>query len=173
MATSIQTFGKRVEIFNDFDLLALIALTNEIGDRAGERFDSLRPLFAVWKQNCIGYGPGTIDLELESISTNELAKSNLGELLTSVLEKLGEFGDTIPSAFLKIWCQAPGVKFKNFPTTNVRSTIRRIRGEEKGVRNQIAYLVPDTFSPVAAANSSHRSKAVTSRGAAIEPTFQY
>ena len=127
MTTSIQAIGDRAEILNDLDLLALIALLNEVRYETREQLKSLQPFFDIWHGNCIGYGPGTLDLDLEGISANENAASELEQLLKTVDNKLGDFGDAVPAKVLATWCDAPGVTFTNYSTTKIKTTIERIR----------------------------------------------
>ena len=128
MTTSIQVVGKRAETFDDLDLLGLLALVNEVRFRSRGKLDSLKPFIDSWKQNCIGYGPGMIDLDLEQISASVNAKSELEQLLKTVENRLGDFGETIPATTLMPWCEAPGVVFNDFPTMRIKKTIERIRG---------------------------------------------
>ena len=127
MATSIQAIGERAEVLNDLDLLVLIALLNEVGHVAREQLESLQSFFDSWRENCVGYGPGTIDLDLEGISASENAKSDFEQLLKAVENRLEEFGETIPAKVLTRWCEAPGVTFNDYPTTTIKTTVERIR----------------------------------------------
>jgi hypothetical protein len=127
MTTSIQAIGERAEILNDLDVLALIALLNQVGHEDREKFKSLQPFFDAWQENCVGYGPGTIDLDLQGISASENAKSELEHLLKIVENKLGEFSEMIPAKVLTVWCKAPGVKFSDYPKMKIKTTIKKIR----------------------------------------------
>jgi hypothetical protein len=127
MATSIQTVGNRTEIFNDLDLLAVLALLNEAATQRREECPSLEPFVKRWHENCVGYGPGTLDLGLEEVVANNAARKTLDQLLLVVERRLCGLGRTVPASLLAAWCKAPGIAFKDYPAEHVRSAMTRIR----------------------------------------------
>lgn len=126
MATSIQTIGDRAEVMHDLDLLALLVLLNDTATQAPDRYPSLHPFFQSWEENCIGYGPGMLDLRLEDIVAHRVAKSQLEQLLIDAEHKLSGFGEMIPASLLAA-CKAPGVTLNAYSSSNLKSTIERIR----------------------------------------------
>ena len=126
MATSIQTIGDRAEVVNDLDLLALLAILKDTATQTRDRYSSLQPFMECWEENCVGYGPGTLDLRLEDIAADQITKSELEHLLMGVEGKLSGFGKTVPTSLLSR-CRAPGVTFNDYPTSKIKLTIERIR----------------------------------------------
>lgn len=127
MTHSILTHRGRHESFNDLDLIAFICLAGAAAEQPALRLRNASLLLSEWKNRLAHYGPGTIDLPLEIIS----ASSKLSEefhFILHVLEKQSEaFGTTIPSALLNESCPAPNVRFGEFPTSALLSTIERLR----------------------------------------------
>lgn len=126
MATSILTIGDRAEVVNELDLLALLFLLIDSATQARERYSTLMPFIERWEKNCVGYGPGTLDLQLEDIVDDQETESELALLLKDVEGKLSSYRETIPASLLSS-CKAHGVTFKDYPISNVNSTIERIR----------------------------------------------
>ncbi len=126
MAHSIQAVGDRAEIINDLDVLALIGMLINSAGELPECYPLLGPFIRGWREQCIYYGPGLIDLNLEGLAAIEPARSQFVELLAAVEKQLAAHGETIPASRL-VSSEAIGVTLGDYPTAMIKITAERIR----------------------------------------------
>lgn len=75
MAHSIQVIGEKSVVLNDLDLLLLLRMMVDSVDSGAYQDTGLQQISARWRQCWETYGPGTIDLELAEISSNNSSKA--------------------------------------------------------------------------------------------------
>lgn len=121
MGHSIQAANGKAAILDDATILALICLAGEAVDAAPDAYPVMEPVVAQWERNCDGYGPGTIDLDLDSLLSQANASNELRRLLVDVESRAARFGKNIPSSVLNGRCRAPGVRFLDYPVSNLTS----------------------------------------------------
>lgn len=126
MAYSIQTIGNQFLILHDLDIFAVLAFINEAVSRAGRDYAALTKYLEQWQQDCHVYGSGTIDLKLDDLLASPTARMDLERVLASITASLNDCGATVPAEFLSCWCQARGVRFFDYPTTNVKTTVEKL-----------------------------------------------
>jgi hypothetical protein len=131
MAHSIQTVGDRAESFNDLDLLVLICLAGQEVTSSAPSYPRLASFVKRWKHEVATYGPGTIDLRLDDLVTDDLvtatgALSELDSMLTALRARLEQHGRTIPAAVLNSECPTPGVTFYDYPTMHLANACDRL-----------------------------------------------
>lgn len=114
MAHSIQEFDGKIKIFNDLDLIAVVLLLLKLLSTAPKN-DLSEKLMESWRRTLSLYGPGTIELELESLIRSNDDKAMLLDLLRLVEESLLDYGDFVPASILNNLSDAPeGVIFFDF-----------------------------------------------------------
>ena len=126
MATSIQTIFEKAEMFNDLDLLVLLRMMVEEVKQNPSQYCSLGDLAAAWDETCSNYGPGVIDLKLESVASTP-AQSELTLLLSTLEDNLDRLGSVIPATTLNDRWAVPGVRFKDYTTSKLIAAIGKIR----------------------------------------------
>jgi hypothetical protein len=127
MATSILVVGQRAELFNDLDLLVLLGLIlEEMEDEPGH-YPSLQSRASTWADCRESSGPGTIDLDLESLVQNAQAKRDLLELLSAVTRKLDVVGPYIPADVLNSRYAVRGVRFNDYSTARLSGAMEKIQ----------------------------------------------
>lgn len=128
MASSIQVVGGHAETLNDLDLIALVCLLGQEIECQQVDLKLLLPFVARWQAGLKGYGPGTIDLQLEQIASSDEAKDQLLTALASVEERLEQYGNMIPATVLNKLCAVPGVDFRDYPTSLLSSAAAKLAG---------------------------------------------
>lgn len=111
MGTSIQTIDQHSAILNDVDLLILMGLmVNQVSENP-EAYSALDGFCRQWIHSRETYGPGTLDLNLQEISTEERSRIQFLRLLED-LKKRGLQNPTVLSAdFLNTHFKVKGVRF--------------------------------------------------------------
>ena len=126
MATSIQMFGDKWEMFRDTDLIAVLCLLlREMESRTNER-PALRPLMRTWKNDLAYYTPGAIDLKLNSYTNLRNVRLDLLSFIDIVEIRLEQFGEIVPG-YVFDDCIVPGVKFNDYPSSAIMEAICRLR----------------------------------------------
>jgi len=114
-------------VFNDLDLMAILYLADlEVASRPSN-YLTISATLTKWKQRLMTYGPGTIDLNLNELSSSNNAIPELIEILDTVNANLEKFGHAVPASILNQQCNAPGVRFFEYPTSLLRPAITRLR----------------------------------------------
>jgi hypothetical protein len=126
MAHSIQVVGDRHEVFEDMDLLVVLGLLLEELSERPERYARLARLRDVWTECRTGFGPGTIDLELDEVAAHPASKNELLDLLAATEGRLSSYDAVIPGHVLNAQCGVRGVYFNDFPTDRVAESIQRL-----------------------------------------------
>jgi len=125
MGHSIQIVADRLEIINDLDLFALIAIITT--EPYNKRFTSLNKCLVAWRNQIEVSGPGTIELNLEAIFADDSARIDMLSLLTEIENEYKRRGDAIPASVLNERCRAAGVIFNDYATRFLFSTTEAIR----------------------------------------------
>lgn len=126
MAHSIQTVGTEAEIFNDFDLIALICLMADEVRGHPEEFPTIAPLVDEWSASLAAYGPGLIELRLDAIASSARAMDEFSVLLSSVEVRIRRCG-TVPASFLNTRCDAPGIEFSDYSGDFLLQAVGRLQ----------------------------------------------
>jgi hypothetical protein len=122
MAHSIQTFADRSQLFNDADLLAIMALTLEAtGKKPPSPF--LGGLADAWRRSLEGYGPGVIDFELDKWLDTPGRIQEFVVLLTALRDASAQYAATIPSDRLNMLVGISGVRFGDYKARFLREAI--------------------------------------------------
>jgi hypothetical protein len=127
MGYSIQSIGHVKQSFNDLDLVALVGLMSEIVQLSPEDFCFVSPLVAEWERALIGYGPGVIDMNLDEVVSSESVSREFGALLSRTANRIRDLGPSVPATLLNARCQAPGVKFAEFPSSLLLEALEQLR----------------------------------------------
>jgi len=127
MTSSIQNVGEEAAIINDSDLLILIGMMMDKINPVGSRYSALTPYARKWDECRLSYGPGTLDLELDSLAKDLKAKSEMNSLLSALEERVGHWGDIIPADTANEKWHVRGVRFYDYQTSRIISAIERIR----------------------------------------------
>jgi hypothetical protein len=127
MAHSIQTIGKKSEILKDVDLIAFVCLLHlETASHPGE-YSELTAVVAQWMREIAASGPGTIDLNLNEITSAGREKSVLRALLAAGESSISQFGNAVPDAILNEQCPIPEIRFNDFKTAFIKNAIDKLR----------------------------------------------
>ena len=127
MTSSIQNIGAKAATINDSDLLILIGMMIDEINRDSSYYSALTAFSRNWDECRLSYGPGTLDLELSSITKDTKAKLELGHLFSAVKEKANCLGEIIPAETANKKWRVRGVKFSDYQTSRIISAIERIR----------------------------------------------
>lgn len=126
MAHSIQIVGEHVEIFKDLDLLSLVVLLNRLAVEDDFHMSKARGIIKQWHAKCEVHGPGTLDLELDVIVNDPDSRSEIDRSLSLLEERVKGFGGFVPAEYLNA-NRLRGIKFIDYDTNFVFSTIKRVR----------------------------------------------
>jgi hypothetical protein len=127
MAASMQIVRERVKMFKDLDLIALICLMDIEHEGNKNKYDAFSSQFDQWKMNIKNSGPGTIDLELDSIAPSSSSHNQLLLMLDAVRDRLTSYQETVPATVLQERCPVEGVKFVDYPVMFLVDTIASLR----------------------------------------------
>jgi len=127
MAHSIQVVGEKNEIFDDGDLLILLRMMTEEVEKNTGTYGRLKPFAARWKDDCDYYTLGAIEIDLDTLVEEPMAKSELLELLSVVEQRIGNFGDQIPAEILNKRWHVPTIYFGDCQTHYLVSAVEKIR----------------------------------------------
>jgi hypothetical protein len=119
MTFSIQNVGEIAVGINDCDLLVLMGMIFDETEYSQPHHSALKPYLECWRNIRNTYGPGTLDLELDSLAKDPAAKSELNNLLSTVKLKAMSWGETIPAAIANEKWAVRGVKFVDYQTSRV------------------------------------------------------
>jgi hypothetical protein len=97
MATSIQTFADRSTFLNDLDLLVLLHILIKVLQEKTGRKEEEERLISWSTDICEGYGPGTIDLQLDDFAQDRKLTLAFLEALTCVEKRVRSVGASYPS----------------------------------------------------------------------------
>ena len=114
-------------MFKDLDLIALVCLMDIERENNKGIYDSFSSQFDQWKMNIKNSGPGTIDLELDSITPLSSSYNQLLLMLDAVRDRLTSYQEKVPAAVIQERCPAEGVKFMDYPVTFLVNTIAGLR----------------------------------------------
>lgn len=114
-------------MFHDMDLLLLLRMMVEKVRSAPDRYESLRSIAGGWERSWKYYGPGVLDLELDSIASDSVKKAEfvelLGDLENSYLVPEGVWpADTVNQRW-----GVKGVKFSDYPSSRLLEAVAKIR----------------------------------------------
>ena len=127
MAHSIQTLGDRTAVLNDLDLIAIIGLMVDEVKESPDRFPVINRVVLQWAASLRGYGPGTIELNLEAIAGSPEALSELKMLLSSVNDRVRSLGDRVPAPLLNHGLPAPGVTLSDYDSQFLIQAMDKLR----------------------------------------------
>jgi hypothetical protein len=126
MATSIQISTGRAEAFNDLDLLVLLHLMIQHASSGPSETPATSEIVSRLKAICEGYGPGSIDLHLNELSSNEVFRKAYLDTLRTTMEHLGCVGAVYPAkTIMKDWLTG-GVKVNDYSVDLIRATGQRV-----------------------------------------------
>ena len=123
MASSVQTFRGKGEVFNDLDLLVLLQLMLTHLPAIGPE---VREHLILWKQQVRAYAPGLLDLELEEALSSDEMRAKFVSLLIEIRHEAAERGEFIDAKSLNTNNEAPGITFGDFPVKHVIDAARRL-----------------------------------------------
>src|SRR5687767_14578526 len=109
MAHSIQVVHDKVRIFDDGDLLAVVSLIELALESRPTDDTALRDLVSSWQRALEGYGPGTINLRLDTVVSSPELREQLRSLLGEVKDDLDRLGASVPASLLNAHCRVEGV----------------------------------------------------------------
>ncbi len=127
MATSYQIVGDRAQHFNDLDLLVVLHLMIRDADALRESQFQKLELVNYWRHVCETYGPGTIDLRLNALASDQSLKTFFLRLLEAVNSDSEAIGETYPAKLLMKEWLTPGVTVYEYKTELIRSTVENLR----------------------------------------------
>jgi hypothetical protein len=122
MAHSIQVFEQRSKSFNDLDLLIIIAFVITVISKDPDQF-GLSKVCDRWSAALKSYGPGILDMELDSLTCSPSERFAMVGVLDKIRAQLEVFGTKIPAAVLNELVQIPGVKFHDYPVESATKAI--------------------------------------------------
>src|SRR5438045_9344062 len=100
MATSVQNFRGRGLPMSDLDLIILMSFVTDIAKQQdGEK--ALHPLITAWQESQDQYGPGMLDLKLDSFLANPAEAESFQRILSRVKEMILGHGDLLPATELQ------------------------------------------------------------------------
>ena len=123
MASSFQTRNNNFKRFNDLDLVALICLFSHEITRRSVEYPTILPAIQRWGRDLSNYGPGTIDLNLDAFPASALADSEFLSAANAIKSFVSQFGETLPAWVLNENCNIRGIKFSDFPVSNINIAI--------------------------------------------------
>jgi hypothetical protein len=126
MAHSIQTHNGKTAVINDVDLLIIIGFALRFLRNKTE-FAKLRSLAAQWQESLLQYGPGIIDLKIDTLSQTPETIRELMDLLNKVVERVEKFHGTIPADVLNLQLSVPGVTFCDCKVSSIKEAVMSIR----------------------------------------------
>jgi hypothetical protein len=110
MGHSIQVVGERVVIVDDEDLLVVLLFLIERATAQEEVYSALQTFVEEWKQQITGYGPGVLDLAVDRIADQPMARAELEQMMREVGKEIADrFGETIPASTLNHFKKPFGV----------------------------------------------------------------
>jgi len=127
MAHSIQTIGNKAAIINDSDLLILVGIMIDEISIASSSYNALESFSKGWDESRKLSGPGTLDLELDSVASNPAAKLELDLLFSSIEEKISNWDEVISASTANDKWRIRGVTFSDCPTSRIVSAISKLR----------------------------------------------
>src|SRR5262245_6029083 len=102
MASTIQLYRDRINVFNDIDLLILMSMIiDTIRDTKNHHiYACLEESAADWEWVIEGYGPGIIQLGLDQHLREQEMRDAFLSVLRDVNTKLESFGEWVPLEFI-------------------------------------------------------------------------
>lgn len=126
MATSIQVIGDNGQAFKDLDLIAAVCLLERRLDATQIPEPKVQALVTRWQDALTGYGPGTIDLGLDDLSSDAELCAQLSLLLSTLRGEILSYGSVVPAALLNESNRAPGVTFYDYPVARLVVALERL-----------------------------------------------
>lgn len=126
MATSIQVSLGRAEAFNELDLLVLVHLMLQAASQMSQTPETAE-LVSRLKIVCEGYGPGTMDLQLDDIRKNDVLRSAYLGILKVTMARLASAGPTVPARAIMTGWLTRGVRINDFSAELIRTASQRLR----------------------------------------------
>jgi hypothetical protein len=127
MASSLQSFGGKAELFNDLDLMVLLQFVAEIVSDSNE-LAALSNSVGAWNKAVRIAGPGVLDLALEENLKTPTERSAMASALRQLKTRVSTFGSIIPAAVLNEKNIAPGVTFFDYQSQRLIDTAARLEG---------------------------------------------
>jgi hypothetical protein len=113
MAHSTQVCRGRGEVLKDLDLMVLFMFLRDAFRDVGH--GAIAHLLAEWERSLRHYGPGLIYVDLDLVVADKSSTQKFSAALSDVRERLGTFGERIPSSILNAQNITPGVVFSDYP----------------------------------------------------------
>jgi hypothetical protein len=127
MGHSIQRVRDRFEIFHDLDLVSLVGLLLEEVHRRPHDYPHTERIVEAWVAELPKAGPGTIELELDTVVAAEGRIAEFEKLITPVRERVVGYGKTVPASVLNSACHMPGVVFEDLGSEVLLSAVDGFR----------------------------------------------
>jgi hypothetical protein len=130
MGHSFLKFRGRHEHFRDLDIAIFVRtlLRCVRHDARGRTFlPELDSMFHHWTTPDAFPGPGCIDLALDEFLTTETAVRELLDLIGEAEDRLQDFQDVVPSAWLNAVESPDGPDFVDLPVMRVLAPLKRFR----------------------------------------------
>jgi hypothetical protein len=118
VATSIQEFKGKALMLNDLDLILVVALILRLIPRT-PRSLALEHVAEHWERALASYGPGVLDLELDTLMRSPVEVNSLSALLSSIEAELAPYGGIVPASVLNDLVSLPGIKFADYQAETI------------------------------------------------------
>jgi hypothetical protein len=126
MATSIQVSSGRAEAFNDLDLLVLLHLMLQAASQMSQTPATVE-IVARLRATCEDYGPGSIDLQLDDIRTDEALRNAYLGILRMAMDRLDSAGSVLPAEAIMTGWLTRGVRINDFSVELIHTASERLR----------------------------------------------
>ena len=123
MAHSIQELNGRYLTLNDLDVIAFIRVGRSLDD---DKRLSADGLLKKWERQLETAGPGTIDLDLDTICATPSGRASLDHMINRLLETAPAFGAIVPSHILD-GTSAMGAVFGQYETYRLTDTLLNLK----------------------------------------------
>jgi hypothetical protein len=127
MALSVQSIGQEAEVLNDLDLLILLKMMVEEVRSRPDRYGSLGQIADHWEICWEQYGPGTLDLELETVALDSQKKIEFLYLIFIIGRKLCSLGPTLTADTVNRRWGVRGIEFFDYQTDRLHVTLDKLR----------------------------------------------
>jgi hypothetical protein len=139
MAWSIQVVAGKSEVLHDLDILALLSLIQTEIDSNIDGYSALASFESAWRESLETYGPGTLELDLERLSSDPQGVAQFRHLLSKVRSRLVSFGELVPAVAITTGRRNHGVRFSDYKTSMLVAALDQLEtllqhGEEAAQR---------------------------------------
>lgn len=105
----------------------MVILLADALSSASEKYPAIAPHVAKWRSDLSWMGPGMIDLHLDDVAASAEAREELVQLTGWLESKVLALGERLPASILNELSPRPGIKFFDYPTKLLSTTLTRLR----------------------------------------------